>query len=137
MRLLDVSIFLAAWVPSQHIAQALALVEEGAIASADIARHEFTNAVHRLARRSVLSTPRADDTLQRFDRLDLQLVTTGHLVTTALATARRYNQARIYDAIYLATAEELGLELWTCDRRSVNSFGADRPPLLRLCPDDV
>jgi predicted nucleic acid-binding protein len=35
-------------------------------------------------------------------------------VEQGLDTARRYRQPRIYDAIYLACAEEMGLELWTC-----------------------
>ncbi|MFN8497367.1 MAG: type II toxin-antitoxin system VapC family toxin [Anaerolineae bacterium] len=35
----------------------------------------------------------------------------------ALAWAERLNQAAAYDAQYLATAEQLGAELWTADKR--------------------
>ncbi len=45
----------------------------------------------------------------------------------AFELAVRFNQPRAYDAQYLALAELLGGELWTVDRRLVNSVSSHLP----------
>ena len=45
----------------------------------------------------------------------------------AFELAVRFNQPRAYDAQYLAVAELLGGELWTVDRRLVNSVSPHLP----------
>ena len=45
----------------------------------------------------------------------------------ALDLAARFGHPRAYDAQYLAVAELLGCELWTVDRRLVNSVSSHLP----------
>jgi predicted nucleic acid-binding protein len=98
---------------------------------------EFANAAWLLQRRGLLLATEVDRRLAELEAMPLQVIDDPGWVARALAVARRFGQPRIFDAIYLACADDLGAELWTCDRRFVNSFGAARPANLKLCPDDV
>ena len=43
----------------------------------------------------------------------------------ALHLARRFGLPACYDAHYMALAERLGVEFWTCDERLVKKVGTD------------
>jgi len=135
----DASLVPAALFPSQLIppAREILLDIEFELLAPAVLRQEFTNAVWHLERRRVMIGSEADTALAEFERLPILFMNADSWVPRALAMARRYDQPRIFDAIYLACAEDLGVDLWTCDRRFVQSFGADRPPRLKLCPDDL
>ena len=135
---IDASLFAAAWIPSQHRPEAELVLQSGRELFAPmLVRVEFHNLVHRLYRRRLMDGDEADARLARLDALALTIVDEPSWLGRATAIARRYNQAHIYDAIYLACAEDLDAELWTCDARFVRSFGRERPARLKLCSDDV
>ena len=136
---LDTSVFSAALIRSQLLGPAEALVKlyEGDIWGPPLLRLEFYNTLLRLERRRVLAATEVPILLERFESLDIELIDDERWAESALRVARRYNHAHVYDAIYLACAEDLDAELWTCDARFVRSFGSDRPARLKLCPDDV
>lgn len=134
----DASLLAAAWIASQHRPEAERLLASGRdLFAPGLVRMEFHNLVHRLNRRQLLTTGEADTRLSRLEALAISIVEEPSWLSRATLTARRYNQPHIYDAIYLACAEDLDVDLWTCDARFVRSFGADRPARLKLCPDDV
>jgi predicted nucleic acid-binding protein len=43
-------------------------------------------------------------------------------VKAALDFAKRYNRPTLYDSFYMAVAKEIESELWTADRKLVNSL---------------
>jgi predicted nucleic acid-binding protein len=135
----DASMIGAALFPSQYLHGAEAVVRGGAgsVWAPQLLTQEVTNSAWKLERRGLLTRDDVDSVLARFARLGIELVDSPGSPRRALAIARRFTQSRIFDAIYLACAEDLDAELWTCDRRFVASFGNHRPSCLRLCPDDV
>lgn len=116
----------------------LAIRTPGETFAPDLLRQEIANASLRLERRGLATSGQAEAVLQALvDDIAVTFLHDPSWVVRAIAVARRFAQARIYDAIYLACAEDLGAELWTRDRRFAESFGDARPPLLRLYPDDI
>lgn len=63
-----------------------------------------------------MRAPRQIALLVDWDAMALEYVESAAWVRRALETARRYRQPRIFDAIYLACAEDLDAELWTCQQ---------------------
>lgn len=53
--------------------------------------------------------------------LDIQLYGDFALHQRAIELARQFNLPAAYDAHYLALAERLDAEFWTCDRRLVQA----------------
>ncbi|MFN0148973.1 MAG: type II toxin-antitoxin system VapC family toxin [Dehalococcoidia bacterium] len=139
-RVLDASIFSGAWFPSQPVPASDSLIRPALgieLFAPTILRQEFANAAWKLERRGRITRDEVDIWIATLDEMGITFVEQIRYIPTALATARRFGQPRIFDAIYLACADDLGAELWTCDRRFVNSFGAERPSNLKLCPDDI
>jgi predicted nucleic acid-binding protein len=138
LAVVDASILTAAWMPSQHLAEAETVLQQMARPFAPaMIRLEFYNTVHRLLRRGSLTFEEAEARRAKFEDFDIVLLDDRSWAQRASAVSRRYNQSHIYGAIYLACAEDLDAELWTCDARFVRSFGTQRPARLKLCPHDV
>lgn len=102
-----------------------------------VLRQEVYNAVFTVERRGLIPPAVAERAIREFEDLSIEYSDHPSWVPRAREIALRFRQPSIFDAIYLVCAEDLGSELWTCDRRFVASFGALRPANLRLCPDDV
>jgi predicted nucleic acid-binding protein len=102
-----------------------------------VLRQEFYNAVHRGVRRGTMSADAAVRCITRFTDANIQESYQPEWIARAYEVAQRFRQPRIFDAIYYVCAEDLGVELWTADRKFVETFGLDRPGWLRLCPDDL
>ena len=64
-----------------------------------------------------------EDAFSAFMKLGIRTVDPSDLQPRAWALARQHNRPRAYDAQYLAVATILGCELWTGDRRLVNTLG--------------
>ncbi len=139
MIVIDASVAAGAFFPSQLIAGALEAVTaaRGSIVAPTILYQEFVNAGYRLERRTAISSAALDRAIRAFDALQIEFIWDDEFVRRALEIARAHRQTQIFDAIYLACAEDLGFDLWTCDRRFVQSFGRERSALLKLCPDDL
>jgi predicted nucleic acid-binding protein len=89
--------------------------------------YEILNALYQYERHGKLS---ADTVAEAFDvalELPIRLYSDSALHLRAIQMARRFTLPAAYDAHYLALAERLDSELWTCDGRLVKKVGADLP----------
>jgi predicted nucleic acid-binding protein len=87
--------------------------------------YEVSNALYQYERHGKLS---ADTVSEAFDvalGLPIRLYSDPALHLRAVQIARRFTLPASYDAHYLALAEHLGTDLWTCDARLVKKVGAD------------
>ena len=78
---------------------------------------EVANALHRRVMRGELSVGESSRMIARLLGSQLELHQTPGLHVRALELASQLNQGAVYDAHYLALAEEFGCELWTADER--------------------
>ncbi len=84
--------------------------------------YEVVSALRKTVAGGAITSEDAAAGVGRLFGLGVQIVTPDperHL--RALWWAEKLNQTVAYDAQYLATAERLGAEFWTADRRLVNS----------------
>jgi predicted nucleic acid-binding protein len=73
----------------------------------------------------LISPARARDAVKDIFLLDVNRVPLDVLLCQrALDWAESIQHSRIYDAVYLALAEQLNAELWTADKRLVNAAHA-------------
>ena len=84
---------------------------------------EVANALYRRVVRGDLEVEIAADLIQDLMSLGVALHETPSLHRRALELASQLNQGAVYDAHYLALAEELGCELWTADQRFRRAVG--------------
>ena len=78
---------------------------------------EAANALHRRVARGELSVGNSTRMMTRLLGSRLELHQSPGLHVRALELANQLSQAAVYDAHYLALAEEFGCELWTADQR--------------------
>ena len=78
---------------------------------------EVANALHRRVVRGELSVEGAGELIESLLSSRLELHQAPYLHVRALKLANQLSQGAVYDAHYLALAEEFGCELWTADER--------------------
>ena len=78
---------------------------------------EVANALHRRVVQGELSVGGASDLIGTLLSSRLEFHQTPTLHVRALELASQLDQGAVYDAHYLALAEQFGCELWTADRR--------------------
>ena len=78
---------------------------------------EVANALHRRVARGELSIANSARMMTRLLGSRLELHHSPGLHGRALELASQLSQGAVYDAHYLALAEEFGCELWTADQR--------------------
>lgn len=95
---------------------------------------EVTNALYQKERTSDpryhLEPAEVDAAVADFARLirgAIAVVARPELYPRAVALARTHRLPAVYDALYLALAEMLELELWTNDRQFLNAAGSAVP----------
>ncbi|HVT15502.1 MAG TPA: type II toxin-antitoxin system VapC family toxin [Thermoanaerobaculia bacterium] len=109
-------------------------VEEGReLAAPTLVFFEVANALYQSEKHGRLSSIASDTLFAAASGLPLRLYRDSALHLHALRLARDFSLPACYDAHYLALAERLGGELWTCDRRLANAV-APRFPWVRLAP---
>ena len=84
---------------------------------------EVANALHRRVARGELSVGNSARMMTRLLGSRLELHQSPGLHVRALEMASELRQAAVYDAHYLALAEEFGCELWTADQRFHRAVG--------------
>lgn len=83
--------------------------------------YEVCTTVHKLTRAGWIPPGRAPEVLFEMRELDIRTVPpTIELHRAALQWAQRLERSRTYDAQYMALAEELRAEFWTCDQPLFN-----------------
>ena len=83
-------------------------------------RYEVTSVIHRYHFSGLISDSIAYTALELLTvELGVQLIDVP--VRAAFDWATRLRQKAAYDGFYLATAEQLGAELWTADQALVNN----------------
>jgi predicted nucleic acid-binding protein len=117
--IVDASVLLCAFFPDEAQTQAQRLVREHVAGRVQIKApallpYELSNAVWQAERRGRVTRSQADEILQAFAGLDIEIIpqTWGEM----LPLARRFNRSA-YDAAYLALAEARKEPLITADER--------------------
>jgi len=85
---------------------------------------EVANALYRRVHRTENSITRhdAEAALNTFLAIPIQIVVSNELYARALAFALQAGLSSIYDSLYVVLAQSLNAELWTDDRRLLNSL---------------
>jgi predicted nucleic acid-binding protein len=91
--------------------------------------YEIVNALYQYERHGRLSSEIVTEAFKASTKLPIRLYSDTDLNLKALLLARRFALPACYDAHYLALAEHLGVELWTCDDRLVKKVGTDFPSI--------
>ncbi len=105
--------------------------ERRTFAAPRLLRYEVTNALHRAQQHGLFSPETAAAALRAVLTLPIRLHEEDGLHQRALELASRFRLAAAYDAHYLALAEQLGVDLWTADKRLARAV-QDHLPWVRL-----
>jgi predicted nucleic acid-binding protein len=118
----------AKWVlPEEHSGQALNLYQQVTQAGHEVVAPllfpiEVGNILRQRVRRGLLTSEDATRALDRFLEFPLRLAAPSHPHRRALALANQHDLPAVYDAYYLALAQELEVKLWTADRRLLRAI---------------
>ena len=118
----DASVAIKWLVREEHTDKALAILstwhdEDVTPVAPYLPPFEVTNALHRKVFRGQLTVGDASRMVSQLLSSRLELHQTAELHVRALEVATELQQGAVYDAHYLALAEEFGCELWTADQR--------------------
>jgi predicted nucleic acid-binding protein len=91
--------------------------------------YEVTNALYRGARARHTGLQPLAASLEELGQMKLELVSDLTLSRRAAEMAWTLDLPAAYDAHYLALAERLDAELWTCDHRLAQRLGENLPRL--------
>ena len=91
--------------------------------------YEVTNALYRSARARHIGLQPLAASLEELGQMKLELVSDLPLSHRAVEMAWTLDLHAAYDAHYLALAERLDSELWTCDQRLAQRLGENLPRL--------
>jgi predicted nucleic acid-binding protein len=83
---------------------------------------EVVSVVSQHVFQNLISLDHAHEVLDNVKSLEVETIPMNHeLMHSALNWANRIGHSKVYDSIYLALAEQMGIEFWTADRKLVNS----------------
>ena len=136
---LDASVAVKLVLDEEHRERAQALYQHTIragrpVLAPPLVRAEAINAVYQHLRRGDLTPDEARTAVERFLAYPITLSAPDGLYATALDIALTYEVPSIYDATYVAVAQLLDGELWTADKRLLNSLGG-RLPWVRAVAD--
>ena len=83
---------------------------------------EVTSVLRQHVYQGRLSPDQGESAFRIFCEMPITIVQDPNLHEFAWQLARRFNRPRAYDAFYVAVAQMENCDLWTGDRRLVNSF---------------
>ena len=118
----DASLAIKWLVREEYTDKALAILrawydDEVTPAAPHLLPFEVANALHRKVLRGQLSVEDSVRMIFQLRGSRLELHQTADLHSRALELASELQQGAVYDAHYLALAQEFGCELWTADER--------------------
>lgn len=134
---MDASFVSRALIPTQRLVEAqrqlVALVRGSRLILAPyLLQAEFFSAVRRLERRRRIDPQEASKALTAFRLIPFVFAWSDSWVARGMEIARKFDLSTVYDALYLATAEEQGAELYTCDAAFCAALGSQLPPRVKL-----
>lgn len=128
-RVVDASVVAAAFFQEEHARAAGTLLASGAdLFAPDLICAEVANVIWKRSGRGEIAPEEANELLDDFLRLPLQLTPSRPLVEAALPLALATGRT-VYDCLYLALAIQTKSVLVTADRRLVNALAGG--PLAR------
>ena len=116
-------------VEEEHSSSANALLEswerqDVRMAAPYLLPFEVANALHRRVVRGELSVGGAGELIGSLLSSRLEFHQSANLHVRALELANQLDQGAVYDAHYLALAEQFGCELWTADQKFYRAAGS-------------
>ncbi len=84
---------------------------------------EVPSAIRQAVARGRITIDQGDQAFAVFCNMSIEMVSNPDLYLLAWELAKRYNHPKTYDLNYVAAAQLKGCDLWTGDRRLVNSVG--------------
>jgi predicted nucleic acid-binding protein len=127
----------AKWIlPEADSAQALRLITDIAMAGErlivlDLAFVEISNAIWKRVHRGLATLPEARKFLDELLRSPVHVQQAHHLLVPALEIAAKYDRA-VYDALFVALVQDLGLKGVTADEPLYQAVHADYPQIVLL-----
>ncbi len=126
----DASVAVKWVIDEEHTDLARALLVDGArrpIFGPPHLASEVTNALYQQFRRGHISAEEAEEALDRFLALGVQVASPPGLYRQAFAFARTHALRSSYDAEYVVLARMVGADLWTDDRVLLRAVGPSAP----------
>lgn len=84
--------------------------------------YEVTNGLYRYQKVGSLPSDAVEKALTAALTLPIELVSNTELHSRAKKAAVKYNLSAAYDAHYIALAEWMDIELWTADKKLINTL---------------
>ncbi len=91
------------------------------IVAPDLFIYETVSVLRNRVYRREITPSEADEGFRVLTTLDIRFYEPAGIRQAAWELARRFNRPTVYDAFYLALAQEQGCEFWTGDKRLYNS----------------
>jgi len=82
---------------------------------------EVTSVLRLRVHNKQITVSEGEEVFRYYEELGIETYDHPSITRTAWNLARRYNLSRTYDAQYLAVAELLDCQMWTNDRKLINS----------------
>lgn len=95
---------------------------------------EVTSVIREMVYRQRITPASGEEAFQKFQSMELTVVSFPGLYQRAWQLAVQFNQPRAYDAQYLAVAERESCEFWTTDRRLYNAVQPALPWVRLVAP---
>jgi predicted nucleic acid-binding protein len=91
------------------------------IVAPNLFTYETASVLRNRVYRKEITQSEADEALRILAALDITYYQPAGIRQAAWELARRFNRPTVYDAFYLAVAEEEGCPFWTGDKRLYNT----------------
>jgi predicted nucleic acid-binding protein len=122
----DVSVAVKWFLPEVHAEAARQLIApEYELAAPDLIWPEFGNVLWKRRRRQEMTAEMSHQILADFRRIPMMIAPADPFIPLALEIADRTGRT-VYDALYLAMAEQAGCRMVTADRKLYNALRGDR-----------
>lgn len=97
------------------------------IVAPDLINYEVTNVLWRLNKTNQINYTQAQIALTESFNLGIELYSNSELHQDALAIAEKFQLSAAYDVHYLALAEKMQIDFYTCDKKLFNSVQQNFP----------
>lgn len=129
---IDANLLILALLPFPHSERADALLEEcrrykRSLVAPALFAFEVSSTLHRLRALGQISVSAEEVAFKHFMAIQVHLSSHPRIFPLARQLALRFHQSRPYEMAYVALAELHGCELWTANRRLVQTVGAELP----------